>query len=141
MRKFNSKIGLELLLPVSFLTGYFLFNAIASSDWLGLLIISLVIMFLVYLYKSTNYIITQKFLEVKCGFFYERLIRIDEIKTVSEVTDIFSAPATSVKRIEIKFRNNESIAIAPNDKTRFIETLLFLNPEIKFNNRSQSAKA
>ena len=138
MRKFNSKIGLELVLPVAFLTGFFLFNAVASSDWLGLLIISLVIIFLGYLYKSTNYILTQKCLEIKCGFFYERLINIDEIHAVREVTDIFSAPATSVRRLEIKFSNNQSIAISPKDKNRFIETLLFLNPQIKFNKNSRS---
>jgi len=138
MRKFNAGIGLELLLPVAFLTGYFLFNAVAASEWAGLLIISLVIAFLVYIYLSTNYILTSKFLKIKCGIFYQRLIRIDKIEAIKEVTDFLSAPATSVRRIEIKYNATESVAISPKDKTRFINTLLYLNPGIQFKNNNQS---
>ena len=131
MKRFHSRIGPELLIPAIFLTSYFFYTAITAFNWAALTITGAVIIFLVYMCLSTSYFIYSTTLEIKCGVFYDRLINIDTIKTIREVTDIFGAPATSVKRLEIRYNESESIAISPRHQFDFIKILQQINPNIK----------
>lgn len=131
MKKFNSKPGLELIIPVAALLGIFLYLSISESNWAGTILTSLAIAFFIYLLSTTRYIIAGKKLEIKCGIFYDRFIDIYRIKKITDVTDYFAAPATSVKRLEIYFDEINSVEISPDDRNGFITSLLNINPAIK----------
>ncbi len=131
MKQFNSKVGLELLFPLSLFFGFLLYEAIVDFDWGALLILTAVIAFFGYLFLSTKYIISKNVLEIKCGFLVNQFINIHQIQSVKEVKDIFSAPATSIYRLEIKYNQTDSIAISPKNKLAFIQELLKINPAIE----------
>lgn len=131
MKIFRSKIGLELLAPALLFMSLLTFWTIKDSNWTGLLIVILTILFLAYLFASTIYKIEGDKLEIKCGIFIDKYVDIQNIKKVKSATDFFAAPATSVKRLVITFNETESIAISPKDKTGFIKTLLDINPRIE----------
>ena len=131
MKQFNSKVGLELLFPLSMFFGFLLYEAIVDFDWGALLILTAVIVFFGYLFLSTKYIISKNVLEIKCGFLVNQFINIHQIQSVKEVKDIFAAPATSFFRLEIKYNQTESIAISPKNKAAFMQELLKINPTIQ----------
>ncbi|MDN3655243.1 PH domain-containing protein [Ferruginibacter paludis] len=131
MKRFSSKIGLEIFLPLAVLLLFCIYQAATHSDWIGFFIIVLVILFFVYLVRSTSYVISGEVLQVKCGFFYEKIIDVRKIKTIKEVSDFFGSPATSIKKVEIKYNDKESVAISPTHKADFITTLLHINPAIE----------
>lgn len=131
MKQFNSKIGLELLPPLLLLFSFLLYQTLIDFNWGGLLITIAVIVFFVYLFLSTKYIIADTTLEVKCGFMTDLFINITGIKRVREVQYIFAAPATSINRLEIKYNEIESVAISPKNKAAFIQELLKINPAIE----------
>ncbi|WP_171609373.1 PH domain-containing protein [Limnovirga soli] len=131
MKQFNSKVGLELLLPISVFFGFLLYEAIVDFSWSALIITTAVIAFFGYLILSTKYIISKDVLEIKCGFLVNQFINIHQIQSVKEVKDIFSAPATSIYRLEIKYNQTDSITISPKNKLAFIQELLKINPAIE----------
>jgi len=139
MKTFNSKPGLEIIIPVGALLGFLLYVSISNAIWAGTALTVLVIGIFVYLFTSTEYIVAGKDLEIKCGFFYDRFINIYRIKKITAVTDILAAPATSMKRLEIYFDEINSVEISPSDKKGFINSLLKVNPgiEIKLNNEEK----
>lgn len=92
----------------------------------------LIIFFFGHVILSTYYIISSKKLRIKSSIFYDRTIDIMTIKKVSEISDIFSSPATSMKKLLIKFNDNESVAISPVDKLNFIKDLKEINQTIQF---------
>ncbi len=131
VKTFNTKIGVEFLVPLLLILGYLLYELMIKFSISGLLILLLLFSFFAYIFLSTKYIIRDKTLEVKCGFFLNQLINIDTIQKVKDVTDLFAAPATSIFRIEIKYNDNESIVISPKNKHDFIQLLLNINPRIE----------
>ena len=131
MKKFASKPGLELLVPLSLLLGYALFGAIMDQNWIAVLLLALVVVFFLYLYNTTRYNIYGKQLEVSCGFFYYKMVQIDTISSIKKVTDVFAAPATSIYRLLITYNNKECVAISPMHKLDFIQTLTNINPAIR----------
>ncbi|CAN5513670.1 hypothetical protein BH11BAC5_BH11BAC5_00600 [soil metagenome] len=131
MKKFSSKPGLEIFLPLAVVLLYCIYQATRHSNWMGLFIIVLVILFFVWLVRSTNYIISGEVLQVKCGFFYEKIIDVNKIKTIKEVSHFFSSPATSINKVKIKYNDKESVAISPLHQADFITMLLHINPAIE----------
>jgi general stress protein CsbA len=132
MKQFNSKVGLEMLLPISLFFGFLLYEAIIDVNWSALILTTAVIAFFFgYLFLSTKYIIREDALEIKCGFLVNQFINIHHIQSVKEVKDIFAAPATSIYRLEIKYSQTESIAISPKNKAAFMQELLKINPTIQ----------
>jgi hypothetical protein len=131
MKIFRSKIGPEIFLPVAILFIFLFYQAIVLATIVGFFFTVLVMIFLVYLVGTIEYIISDKTLEIKCGGFWDTVINVDEIKSIKEVTDIFGAPAASIKRIEIKYKEIGRIAISPKNKTVFINCLKQINPRIE----------
>jgi hypothetical protein len=131
MKKFNSKPGLEIFIPLAVILLYCIYQTTMHANWLGLFVVVLVILFFVYLVRSTSYVISGEVLQVKCGFFYEKIIDVNKIKTIKEVADFFGSPATSVNKVEIKYNDKESVAISPVHPADFITTLLHINPAIE----------
>ena len=85
------------------------------------------------MFLNTVYIIEEKKLKIKCGFFSYKPVEIDEIKEITKSSNIISSPAASFDRIEIKYGKFEELIISPKNKFEFAQYLKNLNPKIKNN--------
>lgn len=140
MRKlFKSKIGLELVIPLILVFGTILILIVADKpSWLGLAILLPVILFVVHIFLTTNYVINGHTLIIKCGFLFNRVIDINKIKKISETNNPLSSPATSLDRIEIIYGTFDSVIISPKLKKEFINEITRINTriEVKYKDKS-----
>ena len=128
---YPSKIGSGLVaIFVVILGGIALLMAFEAA-WAGLGIIALVSAFVIHLFRTTYYQIEEKTLRVRCGFLYDQRIDIIQITTLSETNNPISSPATSLDRLEIRYKPHGSVIISPKDKKGFIQHLLTLQPNIE----------
>lgn len=131
MINYKSKLGLELIIPISLIFGYALFELIAEKSWLGVLIMLLTILFILYTFLPINYKIEKENLNVKCTFMINENIEIKSIRKITETYNPLSSPAASIDRIEIFYNKFDSILISPKNKKDFIQDILKINPNIK----------
>ena len=110
---------------------------VSPPIWLGLLINIMVLVFISHLLLSTYYVIDGKLLVVKSGFVVNKKIDIKTIRKVSETNSIISAPAASFDRLEIVYKQHNSILISPRDKTEFIDHIKRINPKIEIQYKSR----
>jgi len=85
---------------------------------------------ILHMFCNTSYKIEKEKLHIKCGFFKYNPVNIREMKKVSKSSNIISSPAASFDRIEIKYGKFEELIISPKHKTKFVEDLQKINPEI-----------
>jgi Bacterial PH domain len=131
MRVYKSKLGLELIIPISLLFGIVLYMIIRDEKWIALGIILATISFICHVFLSIKYSIEKENLNIKCGFFINQNIDISTIQKISETYNPLSSPAGSIDRLEIKFNKFDSVLISPKDKKAFINALLLVNPTIE----------
>ena len=131
MKNYKSKLGLELIIPISLIFGYALFELITEKSWLGVFIISLTILFILYTFLSINYKIEKENLNVKCTFLVNENIEINTIRKITETYNPLSSPAASIDRIEIFYNKFDGVLISPKKKKEFIEDILKINPNIE----------
>ena len=131
MKRYESKIGPEIFIPLSLVFLLLFLLAMMSKNWIGLLILTTVAIFIIHNIRNTFYIISDGLLNIRCGKLYRSKIRIASITTIKEVIDIVGAPATSVFRLEISFNEVQTVEISPKNKADFIHHLLALNPNIR----------
>lgn len=131
MKNYKSKIGLELILPISLLFGYALFLSILEKNWFKALIVLLILSILIYTFLSIHYKIEQENLIVKCAFLTNVMIDINSIRKIVETYNPISSPAASMDRLEIFYNKYDSVLISPKKKTEFIEAILKINPNIE----------
>ena len=129
MKIYKSKIdwwlGLVLVYPI--------FRSIVSiieGKWIGYLGIVLCFLFIVFISKSTRYIIDENQLIVKSMFIVNCKIEISRIKKIEKTNSILSSPALSLDRMAIMYNKFDEVYISPKDKQAFIEELLKINPAI-----------
>jgi membrane protein YdbS with pleckstrin-like domain len=135
---YNSKIGLELLIPLVLIFGTVLFLTLNEEpSWIGILILLPIILFVVHMFLTTNYTIESDELTIKCGFLFNKTIDIKTIKKITETNNPLSSPATSLDRLEINYGKFDTVIISPKRKKEFIENITTLNPnvEVKFKNK------
>ena len=131
-RTFKSKIGPELVIPITLLMGTLLFVMINGKPaWLGIAILLCVIGFIIHMFITTNYTIDGNSLIIKCGILLNKTIDIKGIKKITETNNPLSAPAISLDRLEISYGSYDSILISPKQKKEFIETIVSLNPQVE----------
>ena len=136
IHKFNSKIGLEIAIPLFvILIGVTSLMFIDTISWLGVMIMLGLIVFVVHLFSTTYYLIKEDKLGIKCGFVFNKVIEIQSITKISESYNAMSSPATSLDRLEIKFNQNDMVLISPKNKKQFIAELKKINPDIEVNYR------
>ena len=130
MKIYKSKIdwwlGLVLLYPI--------FRSIVSmieGKWIGYLGIVLCLLFIVFISKSTRYIIEEDKLIVKCMFIVNDRIEISKIRKIEKTNSVLSSPALSLDRIAIKFNKFDEVYISPKEKQSFLNDLLEINPNIE----------
>lgn len=88
-------------------------------------------LFSLWLWNSTYYKIEDGFLLIKCWIF-RKGVKIADIESVKNVTNIYSSYALSVKRLEIKYKNWSIVYIAPVEEEKFKQELMNINGSIIF---------
>lgn len=131
MKVYKSKLGLELIIPISLLFGIGLYMSFMDEKWIALGIILTTIAFICYIFLSIKYTIKKENLFIKCGFFNNHNIDIKTINKISETYNPLSSPAGSIDRLEIKYNKFDSILVSPKNKTGFIRSLKLINPVIE----------
>lgn len=131
MATYKSKVGLEIVIPISVIVGGTGILMAYEKIWLGFAIILLVAVFIIHMFAKTYYQIDDRTLKIKCGFFYAQSININTIKEIKETNTPISSPATSLDRIIVRYNKFDNIIISPVDKESFINHLATINPNIK----------
>ena len=131
IKRYKSKIGLELVIPLTLIFGTTLFlQLIVEQNLLAIAIVVLIIILIVHMFVTTHYTINGDILEIKCGFTFKETVDIKTIKSISETNTILSAPATSIDRIEIQYGKFDSVVISPKQKLEFINDIVAINPPV-----------
>lgn len=94
---------------------------------LGLVVFYGLILHMLY---HTKYVIQGNQLKVFSGFIRFKPIDIHAIKKIEKTSNIISAPAASLDRIEVSYGRFDSLIISPRDKAGFAQALLEINPDI-----------
>ena len=94
---------------------------------LGLVVFYGLILHMLY---NTKYVIQGNQLKVFSGFIRFKPIDIQAIKKIEKTSNIISAPAASLDRIEVSYGRFDSLIISPMDKAGFAQALLEINPDI-----------
>lgn len=74
-------------------------------------------------------------LTVVCGLFYRKIFPIEEILSIRPTSNVMSSPALSLDRLELRFRNKQTLLISPVKPEEFTKLLLSINPEIEVRKR------
>ncbi len=127
---FKSKIdwwlGLPLLYPI-----FLSVSSMIEGKWIGYLGISTIILLIVFVSKTTRYIIKENQLIVKSMFIVNEKIEINKIRKIEKTNSILSSPALSLDRIAVRYNKFDEVYISPKDKQLFVEELLKINKEIE----------
>lgn len=134
MKNYPSKIGLELVVPIAIIIGGVGVLIVYQQDWIGLIPLFLLVLFLAHMFLTTSYTILEDKLIVRCGVLFKRTVDIKAIKKISETRNLMSAPAASIDRLELSYNKFDSVIISPRDKIGFIKQVKEINPEIELYN-------
>lgn len=135
-KKYRSKIGLAIVLPLAIGLISAEILLLLNHLWRGAIFIILAALFITYLYFDTFYtIINDGKLLIKGGFFVKREINIKSIKTLKATNNPMSAPAFSLDRLEVCFNKYDTILISRENKNSFIEQLKEANSNMLLFNR------
>jgi energy-coupling factor transporter transmembrane protein EcfT len=131
MEKFKSKISIGLVFFLVVVLGGLLLKLLYDGVWSVSGLIFCQILFIAHIFWTTFYIIENEKLQIKSGFLINFSIDIQLIKKISETNTLMSAPAVSFDRLEILYNKFDTVVISPKDKTKFIETIQKINPEVE----------
>ena len=132
-KTYRSKISLGILI---FIILVFVISGIVIIDLnvknnFGVAVYVLTILFIVYLFLTTNYTIyNQQTLIAKSGFLTNNKIDINSITKISKTNNPISSPALSLDRIEIFYNKYDSVIISPKNEQEFIQDLQKINSSI-----------
>ncbi len=130
MTRYNSKIGLEILLPLILSMGGASICLGLNAQWLGVLVLTILTLLIYMLFKMTYYTIDENKLIIRSFFIVNKKVDVQSIKIVRESRNPISAPAASLDRLEV-ISTLDSVLISPKDKNAFIEKITTINPRIK----------
>ncbi|HOP12623.1 PH domain-containing protein [Lentimicrobium sp.] len=132
---FRSKRSVWYTLATLFTIGIFILLLLQDPWFIGLLLLPLIV-FMVSIYFRTHYRIHPvNGLTVTCGLFYKKTFDLMSLQSIRPTSNPLSSPALSLKRLELRFRNRETIMISPVKQEEFIELLKSINPEIELKKR------
>jgi hypothetical protein len=127
-KAFKSKIGfllISILLILVSAEAYMIYTMTIA----GIIAVGVLIIFFVYMYMDTLYVLTSdKKLKIKSGFFFHREIYIKSIRKVRPVRHLWASPALSSDRLEISYNRYGRIFVSPTHKSEFIKELKEVNP-------------
>lgn len=129
---YKSKIDIWLLAVVFVPLIAVLLQVLVTFTWGLVALIAVIIAVMGYMFTTTKYIIDNNSLQVNIGFIRYYHIKISNITAVRKTNNPLSAPALSLKRLEVRYgKSFDYILISPRDRDAFIEDLLKINPSIK----------
>lgn len=129
---YKSKIDIWLLAVVFVPLLAVLLQVLVTFTWGLVALIAVIIAVMGYMFTTTKYIIDNNSLQVKIGVFEYTQVKISNITAVRKTNNPLSAPALSLKRLEVRYgKSFDYILISPKDRDAFIEDLLKINPSIK----------
>jgi len=131
---YKSKFGWETtVFCLIILIPYFVVSLNNNFDvWATIIIMGMLAGIMVYCYVSTTYTVEGNVLLIKSTFFYKKRVDIAGIRKITATSNLMSAPAPSIDRIEIWFKGYDSIMISPKDKAAFVKHLQQINPAIEY---------
>lgn len=135
MEKYKSKIDLWLIIILTLVFGGIVIFSVIKKEWIGFIIAIIPTIFIWDMFNSTFYIITEEELIIRCGIFYKLVIKITDIRKISESNDLISSPALSIDRLEILYNRFDTILISPKKKYEFLQSIETLKPDIEINFR------
>jgi hypothetical protein len=135
MEKYKSKIDLWLIIILTLVFGGIVIFSVIKKEWIGFIIAIIPTIFIWNMFRSTYYIITEEELIIRCGIFYKLVIKITDIRKISESNDLISSPALSIDRLEILYNRFDTILISPKKKYEFLQSIETLKPDIEINFR------
>jgi hypothetical protein len=100
------------------------------AEYIGLLVLLLVAGYLLFLMRTTRYIITPEQLQIRCGWSNQQIV-LEQIRKIAPTHNPLSSPALSLDRLEISFGKYDMVLISPQKKQEFIDALLAQNPTIQ----------
>ena len=132
---YYSKVSYTLLIVVFLvffgsLVPTFISNGFNGSTTILFLAMVVLYGFILHMFFNTTYKIEKGKLYIKSGFFNYNPVNIGEMKKISKSSNIISSPAASFDRIEIRYGKFDELIISPKHKTKFVEDLQKINPEI-----------
>ena len=86
--------------------------------------------FMLWFWFTTEYIIAENHLIIRCGPFKNKIL-LKNIKSVRKTKNPLSSPALSLRRLEISYDTYNSVLISPKNREEFIKTLTEQYPHIK----------
>ncbi|MBX2895213.1 MAG: PH domain-containing protein [Cyclobacteriaceae bacterium] len=131
MKRFYSKIGLEIVIPLVLIFGITGTIMVMQGAWLGVAIHLFSMLLISHLITNTYYQIEDDKLRIKSGFIINKFIAIDAIRKIQKSNNIFSSPAASLDRLEIFYNKYDSVLISPKHKQEFLDELRKVNPAIE----------
>ncbi len=87
-----------------------------------LLIIGLTTAFVAWIFVDTSYRVTATEMFVRSGPL-RVTVPLAKIRRVRRSNSLLSAPALSLRRLEVMYGNGESVLISPADEERFFDAL------------------
>lgn len=132
MKIYKSEIGLEMYITLTLMCLLNIYILITTGfDFVLIPIIFSPLLLIIYVINETNYRIKDDVLFIKSSFFFNETLPIKEIRKIEEVTSLLSAPAMSIKRLELFYATYDSLLISPKNKKEFIEVILAINKNIE----------
>ncbi|MCM1491179.1 MAG: PH domain-containing protein [Muribaculum sp.] len=126
--KIDSRIMLVVVLVVLIQVVPLLYFAFS---WVAVIISLCSIVFIIYCFYSTKYIIKNNELHIKTGFFLNQKLKVSEIVKIENTNNILSAPAASLDRLAIYLKKQHTpIIISPKNKEEFLNEVCTINPNI-----------
>lgn len=143
---YRSDIGKGTLLTLFLIAGVIsalLFYFVPEHPWMGIVPLSLVVVYFLFLYANTQYHLTpENRLKITAGF-KKKEIDIFQISSLQPLTGYFTIPkvyALSENRIRVVYGYGDYVDISPQNSEQFMEALLQINPYIQ-RHQPQSARS
>ncbi len=128
---FKSKIGPEIFIPVAIVLLLVTLISIRYA-FAGTGICSLVIVYCIVILSRTDYTITtENTLVIRC-ITVKNTIDIADITSIRSSRELSNAPALSLDRLEIKFKN-DYVLVSPKDKMGFVNAIKQINSNVDVN--------
>lgn len=131
MKIYKSKVdwwlGLLLVYPI-----YLSVASLIKEQWIyGFAGLVFVIGVVLFVSKTTRYIINDTQLIVKSLWIVNNTIDISKIRKIEKTNSILSSPALSLDRIALYYNKYDEVYISPKEKQDFLNNLLEINPNIE----------
>jgi hypothetical protein len=107
-----------------------------TDPWfIGLLFLPVIIITFSIFFRTSYTIHDINQLTVVCGILYKKTFNVNDVESLRPSSNVISSPALSLKRLELKFKNKQTLLISPAQKEKFTEALLSINPGIVVKNK------